>query len=67
MIIKFHDVNAQLPVTYHVIDMQISLIVPVVLKDESRFYASLWGGVWRESFSGEKLKNVTHWGEVIEE
>jgi len=67
MIINFHLVKDRLPETFTILGSEISVIVPVVTKTGLRVYASTWDGTWRESYSGTIIKNVTHWGEVIED
>ncbi len=65
MILKFHHVKEKLPETYSVMGMKISFSVPVLLKDETRVYATMWEGVWRDSFRGGIIPNVVEWGEVV--
>ena len=61
---NFTSVNTRLPELYNVAGLQVSDIVPVILKDKSYRCASLWDTIWRDASTGKIIENVTHWGEL---
>ena len=64
MNMNFISVNIRLPELYNAVGIQVSDILPVILKTKAHCYASLWDTTWRNAFTGEVLKDVTHWGEL---
>ena len=64
MNMNFISVDTKLPELYDVLGLQVSTIVPVILKNKSYQCASLWNNTWRSAFNGEVIENVAYWGNL---